>query len=146
RRPPPQSPRKGSLSPPLLRNPGVPRPPHLLRLPRLLEMACFLFRRLKLDEILAFALPDASSPYSGRSSFPPGGHLGILDKLRGKKPAYDEFAQEFRRAMAAAGARDIRHDPAAHSLRTGSGEATHYLDNAFRDYLAASAGDRAAVI
>jgi len=72
--------------------------------------------------------------------------LGILDKLLGNKPAYDEFAQEFIRALAAARARDIRHDPAAHFLRKGSGEATHYLDKAFRDYLAASAGDRATVI
>jgi len=72
--------------------------------------------------------------------------LGLFDKLLHRKPTYDHFAAEFIRAMTAAGARDIRHDALAHSLHTGSGEASHYLDNAFRDYLAASPDGRSVVI
>lgn len=72
--------------------------------------------------------------------------MGLLDKLLSRKPNYDEFAREFIRSLAAAGAHNIRHNPVDHSIRIGSGEATFYLDNALRDYLAAPPAERGGVI
>jgi len=72
--------------------------------------------------------------------------MGIFDKLLGKKPGYDQFAQEFIHALQAAGTRDVQHDPAKHSLRIESANATFFLDNAFRDYLAAEPPERSRVI
>jgi len=72
--------------------------------------------------------------------------MGIFDRLLGKKPDYDRFAQEFIRALQAAGAREVQHSAADHSLRIGSANTTFYLDNAFRDYLAAQPSERARVI
>jgi hypothetical protein len=51
--------------------------------------------------------------------------MGLLDKLLGKKPSYDDFAREMIRTLKSFGAHEIREDVATRSVRLGSADATY---------------------
>lgn len=65
--------------------------------------------------------------------------MGLLDKLLGKKPGYNDFAREMIRTLKSFGAHEIREDVATRSVRIDSADATYYLDNAFSDYVSVTA-------
>ena len=72
--------------------------------------------------------------------------MGLLDKLLGKKPGYNDFAREMIRTLKSFGAHEIREDVATRSVRIDSADATYYLDNAFSDYVSVTAPERPEVL
>jgi hypothetical protein len=72
--------------------------------------------------------------------------MGFVDKLLGKPPGRDEFAEIVRQELAKAGVAETRYDAKDFSLRVGGGNNTIFLENTYGEYCRASKTTRPVIL
>src|SRR6516225_5690196 len=72
--------------------------------------------------------------------------MGIVDKLLGKPPGRDEFAELVRQELARAGAGEARYDAKDFSLRVSGSSNTIFLENTYGEFCRVDKATRAVIV